>query len=94
MEEENDSCPLIKTDECTFAYIKVILQCIVRHLNFLCNNNNICLLFKTGFLFVSGEQRVHRGDHPEQHQHRDAVQSTSQDLSGSRQEAKHPLDKC
>ena len=23
MEEENDSCPLIKTDECTFAYIKV-----------------------------------------------------------------------
>ena len=23
MEEENDSCPLIKTEECTFAYIKV-----------------------------------------------------------------------
>ena len=26
MEEENDSCPLIKTDECTFAYIKVPLS--------------------------------------------------------------------
>ena len=28
MEEENDSCPLIKTDECTFAYIKVLLSLI------------------------------------------------------------------
>ena len=41
-------------------------------------------------VLVSGEQRVHRGDHPEQHQYRDAVQSASQNLSGSRQEAKQP----
>ena len=71
MEEENDSCPLIKTDECTFAYIKVMLTVLML---------NISLLNR----LLTGEQRVHRGNYPEQYQHRDAVQSAPQDLSGSR----------
>jgi len=42
MEEENDSCPLIKTDECTFAYIKVSNVYIVATTR---SNTNIAMLF-------------------------------------------------
>ena len=39
MEEENDSCPLIKTDECTFAYIKVLLTALMLNIFIL---NRFC----------------------------------------------------
>merc|ERR1719373_513607 len=42
MEEENDSCPLIKTDECTFAYIKVSNIYMVATTR---SNTNIAMLF-------------------------------------------------
>ena len=42
MEEENDSCPLIKTDECTFAYIKHSNLYVVATTR---KNSNIAMLF-------------------------------------------------
>ena len=42
LEDENDACPLIKTDECTFAYIKhsnVYMVATTR------KNSNIAMLF-------------------------------------------------
>ena len=41
-EEENDPCPLIKTDECTFAYIK---QSNVYMVATMRANSNVAMLF-------------------------------------------------